>query len=51
MGRSFFGDVSKLSELVKLVAHWKGIGNELAEGTKRISEKYGGKDFAINAKG
>ena len=46
-----FGDSLKLPELVKLVAQRKGIGNELAEGTKRISEKFGGKDFAINSKG
>lgn len=46
-----FGDSAKLIELVGMVALRDGIGNELAEGTKRISEKYGGKDFAINVKG
>lgn len=29
----------------------RGIGDELAEGSKRLSEKYGGKEFAIHAKG
>lgn len=46
-----FGDVSQLEELVGLVATRQGIGNELAEGTKRISDKYGGRDFAMNVKG
>lgn len=46
-----FGDCSQLEELVKMVATRQGIGDELAEGTKRISKKYGGSDFAINVKG
>lgn len=46
-----FGDCSKLEELVKMVATRQGIGDDLAEGTKRISKKYGGSDFAINVKG
>ncbi len=46
-----FGDSSKLEELVELVATRQGIGNDLAEGTMRISEKYGGKEYAINVKG
>lgn len=46
-----FGDYSKLEELVKMTALRQGIGDDLAEGTKRISQKYGGEDFAINVKG
>ncbi|MBC2727714.1 aldehyde ferredoxin oxidoreductase family protein [Desulfosporosinus sp.] len=46
-----FGDCSRLEELVKKVATREGIGNELAEGTKRIADKYGGRDFAMNVKG
>lgn len=46
-----FGDCSKLEDMVKMVAIRQGIGEELAEGTKRISKKYGGGDFAINVKG
>ena len=46
-----FGDCSKLGELVKMTAARLGIGDDLAEGTKRISKKYGGEDFAINVKG
>ncbi|HBW39036.1 aldehyde ferredoxin oxidoreductase family protein [Desulfosporosinus sp. BICA1-9] len=46
-----FGDCSLLEELVKQVATREGIGDVLAEGTKRISERYGGSDFAMNVKG
>lgn len=46
-----FGECSELEDLVRKVAVREGIGNDLAEGTKRISQKYGGEDFAINVKG
>lgn len=46
-----FGDCSTLEKLVEMVSTRQGIGNELAEGTKRISKKYGGSNFAINVKG
>ena len=46
-----FGDPAGVSELIKDIAHRKGIGMYLAEGTKRMSEKFGGHDFAIHVKG
>lgn len=46
-----FNDVSQLEEIIKKIAYRKDIGDELAEGTKVLSEKYGGKEFAINVKG
>ena len=46
-----FGDSACLEELVKKVATRQGIGDQLAEGTKRISDKYGGSDFAMHVKG
>ena len=46
-----FGEHGQLEELVKQVAMREGIGRELAEGTKRVSEKYGGVDFAMHSKG
>lgn len=46
-----FGDCSTLEKLVEMVATRQGIGDDLAEGTKRISKKYGGSNFAINVKG
>ena len=46
-----FGDATQLEELVSLVATRQGVGRDLAEGTRRLSDQYGGKDYAINVKG
>ena len=46
-----FGSVEALSQIFDDIAHRRGIGDELAEGSKRLSEKYGGKDFAMHSKG
>ena len=46
-----FGKTDNISEIFRMIAHREGIGDELANGTKRMSEKFGGKEFAIHAKG
>ena len=46
-----FGEHAQLEDLVRKIAQREGIGSELAEGTKIISEKYDGRDFAMHAKG
>jgi aldehyde:ferredoxin oxidoreductase len=46
-----FGQCEGLEKLAGLVARREGLGKELAEGTKRMSEKWGGKEFAIQVKG
>ena len=46
-----FGKTDGLSQVFEDIAHRRGIGAELAEGSKRLSEKYGGTDFAIQSKG
>lgn len=46
-----FGKTDTLSDIFDDIAHRRGIGDELAEGSKRLSEKYGGKEFAMHAKG
>ena len=46
-----FGETAGLSQLFEDIAHRRGIGNELAEGSRRLSKKYGGEDFAIQSKG
>ena len=46
-----FGSVEQLSEIFEDIAHRRGIGDELAQGSKRLSEKYGGKEFAMHSKG
>ena len=46
-----FGKTENISQIWDDIAHRRGIGNELAEGSRWLSEKYGGKDFAAHAKG
>ena len=46
-----FGSVEELSAIFEDIAYRRGIGDELAEGSKRLSEKYGGRDFAMHSKG
>ena len=46
-----FGDSGSLSRIFDDIAHRRGIGAELAEGSRRLSRKYGGTDFAIQSKG
>ena len=46
-----FGSVEELSAIFEDIAHRRGIGDKLAEGSKRLSEKYGGKEFAMHSKG
>lgn len=46
-----FGQQDKVREYIKLIATAQGVGYELSKGTKWLSEKYGGKDFAMHVKG
>jgi aldehyde:ferredoxin oxidoreductase len=46
-----FGKTDNLSEVFEDIAYRRGIGDTLADGTKRMSEKLGGKEFAIHSKG
>jgi aldehyde:ferredoxin oxidoreductase len=46
-----FGDKKAISKAIKEIAYRKGIGNELAEGVRFLSKKYGGEDFAPHVKG
>jgi aldehyde:ferredoxin oxidoreductase len=46
-----FGDSTGITELIKDIGHRRGLGNDLADGTRRMSEKYGGHEFAMNVKG
>ena len=46
-----WNDPELLVQLVKMIANREGIGNDLAEGTRAMSKKYGGEDFAIHVKG
>ena len=46
-----FGDCEDLETIAGMVARREGIGADLSEGVKRMSEKYGGNEFAMHAKG
>ncbi len=46
-----FGKTDNLSEVFELIAKREGIGDILADGTRKMSERFGGKEFAIHAKG
>lgn len=46
-----FGDTGNYLKLPEKIAYRQGIGNDLAEGVRFLSEKYGGKDFAMHVKG
>ena len=46
-----FGDPGGVSDMIKDIAHRRGLGNDLANGVKRLSEQYGGKEFAMHVKG
>lgn len=46
-----FGDPEALIKLLELIAYRKGIGNLLAEGSKKASEKLGAEALAVHVKG
>ncbi|MBA7551808.1 hypothetical protein ES705_44358 [subsurface metagenome] len=46
-----FGEAEQAIALVHDIAHRKGLGKDASLGSKKLSEKYGGQDFAIQVKG
>lgn len=46
-----FGKTENLTGVFKDIAYRRGIGNELAEGVRHLSRKYGGEPFAMHTKG
>ena len=46
-----FDHHDNISALLHDIAHRRGLGDDLAEGVRRLSRKYGGHDFAIHVKG
>ncbi|MFH1824737.1 MAG: aldehyde ferredoxin oxidoreductase family protein [Candidatus Firestonebacteria bacterium] len=46
-----FGEKKKIKNTIKNIAFRKGIGNELAEGSKRLSEKYKAIKYSMQVKG
>lgn len=46
-----FGKGTNLEQTIVDIAQRKGLGNELANGTRNLANKFGGLDFAIQVKG
>jgi len=46
-----FGRKDNIASTLKEIAYGNGLEKELGEGTRRLSEKFGGSDFAIHVKG
>ncbi|OQX63368.1 MAG: aldehyde ferredoxin oxidoreductase [Desulfococcus sp. 4484_241] len=46
-----FGDPKSVEKALMDIANMEGFGKEMAMGTRALSEKYGGKEFAIQVKG
>jgi aldehyde:ferredoxin oxidoreductase len=46
-----FADPAGVTEMILDIGHRRGLGNDLADGTRRMSEKYGGSEFAMHVKG
>ena len=46
-----FGNSDNLIEIVEKIAAREGVYGELANGSKWLSEKYGGKEYAMHSKG
>lgn len=46
-----FGSVEGIEDFIKDVAYRRNLGDEAANGSRRLAQKYGGKEFAINVKG
>jgi aldehyde:ferredoxin oxidoreductase len=47
----YFGEVAGVSELIRDIGHRRGLGNDLADGVKRMAERHGGHAFAMHVKG
>jgi len=46
-----FGSWEGVKEAILDMAHGRGFGQEMARGTRWLSEKYGGREFAVHVKG
>ncbi len=46
-----FGQFDNIEKTIDDIAYRRGLGDELAEGSRWMAKKYGGSEFAIHAKG
>ncbi len=46
-----FGEPEGVSDILKAIGKRDGLGDDLAEGSRALSKKYGGEEFAVHVKG
>ena len=46
-----FGDTTGLLDILDDIAHMRGLGAEISEGSKRLAERYGAPELAMQVKG
>ena len=46
-----FGDTTGVLEIIEDMAHMRGLGAEMSEGSKRLTDRYGAPELAMQAKG
>lgn len=46
-----FGDTMGILELLEDIGYRRGLGNDLAEGSRRLAEKYGAPELSMHVKG
>ena len=46
-----WGSIEAYRQAIEDTAHRRGLGEELADGVRQMSDKYGGKEYAIHVKG
>ncbi len=46
-----FGKIDNIPQAIEDIAYRRGLGEDMAEGVRFLSQKYGGKEFAIHSKG
>jgi aldehyde:ferredoxin oxidoreductase len=46
-----FGDTTGVLDIIEDMAHMRGLGAEMSEGSKRLTERYGAPELAMQAKG
>jgi aldehyde:ferredoxin oxidoreductase len=46
-----FGDPAGITELIQDIGHRRGVGNDFADGVKKMAERHGGHAFAMHVKG
>ena len=46
-----FGDTTGILEIIEDMAHMRGLGAEMSEGSKKLAERYGAPELAMQVKG